>query len=118
MKVADIGFLKARSPMQLPNLIYLESPTLVSLHFALNAVAYIMATSKDYWKHELKKDHEGNLAKICIRCMDKSKGNFLDPEFVPLVIKFLWSNYEVDSEYLPSGLCENCRLVLQAQGKI
>ena len=75
-----------------------------------------MASS--YYNHDSKQDHCGNLSKICIRCMEKSKGFCITPETLPLVVKYLWADYESDSEYLPSGLCGGCRVALQSQGKI
>ena len=64
-------------------------------------------------KHEGKRDHFGNLEKICIRCQNKSKGNVMSSEHEALVIKYLYSDYVRDRAYLPCGLCTTCRLLLQ-----
>ena len=80
----------------------------------------IMSLSKErqeQLKHLSKRDHLGNLDKICVRCLNKSKGNVMNCDHELLVIQYLWEHYERDKEYLPHGLCPTCRLVLQSQSK-
>ena len=81
-----------------------------------------MSDSKEIYAKEFygndRKDHEQNLAKLCIKCLDRSKVlTLLNDELKKLVEKWLYPDFFQDEEYLPKSCCTKCRLVLLSKGK-
>ena len=81
-----------------------------------------MSDSKEKYAKEFyakdRKDHEQNLQKLCIKCLDrKGEIRLLDDALKKLVEKWLFPDYFLYEKYLPKGICGTCRKVLQSKGK-
>ena len=51
---------------------------------------------------------------MCLCCFQKSKGEVITANLVPLVIQYLYEDYNVDKEYLPMGMCKTCKTRLRS----
>ena len=88
-----------------------------------------MSDSKEVYSKEFKdynynqsdrnrKNHEENLEKLCIKCLDRcGEIRLLDDNLKKLVEKWLYKDYFKDEKYLPKSICGTCRKVLQSKGK-
>ena len=74
--------------------------------------------SKDFYNPNDRKNHEQNLEKLCIKCLDRcGEIRLLDDNLKKLVEKWLYKDYFKDEQYLPKSICGTCRKVLQSKGK-
>ena len=76
-----------------------------------------MACSKAYIPESREESHKHNMEKLCIMCFDKCKGHVLSEKHKNLFAKYVYKNgdYFQDAHLLPYGLCEACRVRLEAQ---
>ena len=76
-----------------------------------------MACSKAYIPESREESHKHNMEKVCIMCFDKCKGHMLSEKHKKLFAKYVYKDgdYFKDAWLLPMGLCEGCRIKLEAQ---
>ena len=72
----------------------------------------------DYYNHDYKRDHQGNLAKICILCYKKCKGKVMNDNHKNIFRGRVFKDYDLYSEFLPCGICNSCATLLLSKGKI
>lgn len=76
-----------------------------------------MACSKAYIPESREESHKHNMEKLCVMCTKKSGGYVMSEKHKKLFDKYVYTHkdYFEDAWLLPSGLCEACRLRLEAQ---
>ena len=72
----------------------------------------------DYYNHDGKQNHHGNLAKLCILCYKKSKGKVMTEKHKRIFREKVYTDYDLNCEFLPCGICKGCATALLSQGKI
>ena len=75
-----------------------------------------MACSKEFYAKD-RKNHEENLAKLCVQCLDRNKVRPLNDNLKKLVAKWLYPDFFKDEKYLPSSICGTHRMLLLSKAK-
>ena len=65
-------------------------------------------------KPKFAADHEENRKKVCVCCLDKSNQSYPNERHIDLIVTYRYANYRDDAEYLPTGLCQSCKTILNS----